>query len=56
MSLPPVQTWLLSTDQEDPQEERMASHASILAWRIPWAEDRSLAGCSPWGLQRAGHD
>ena len=42
MSLPPVQkTWLLYTDQEDPPEERMAFHASILAWRIPWAEDRA---------------
>ena len=27
-----------SLDQEDPQEEEMATHSSILAWRIPWTE------------------
>ena len=32
---------------EDPLEEGMATHSSILAWRIPWTED--LAGYSPWG-------
>ena len=31
---------------EDPLEEGMATHSSILAWRIPWTGD--LAGCSPW--------
>ena len=36
-----------SLDQEDPLEEGMATHSSILAWRIPW--QRSLAGCTPWG-------
>ena len=25
--------------QEDPQEKKMATHSSILAWRIPWTED-----------------
>ena len=34
-------------------EEGMATHSSIPAWRIPWAED--LAGFSPWG-HRVGHD
>ena len=33
--------------QEDPLEEGMATHSSILAWRIPWTE--SLEGCSPQG-------
>ena len=33
--------------QEDPLEEGMTTHSSILAWRVPWAE--SLVGCSPWG-------
>ena len=33
--------------QEDPLEEGMATHASVLAWRIPW--QRSLEGYSPWG-------
>ena len=32
----------------------MATHSSILTWRIPWTED--LAGYSPWGLQRVRHD
>ena len=32
---------------EDPLEKEMATHSSILAWRIPWTE--SLAGYSPWG-------
>ena len=32
---------------EDPLEEEMAIHSSILAWEIPWTED--LAGYSPWG-------
>ena len=33
---------------EDPLEEEMATHSSILAWKIPWTE-WSLAGYSPWG-------
>ena len=33
--------------QEDPVEKRMATHSSILAWRIPWAEE-------PGGLQSMG--
>ena len=31
---------------EDPLEEGMATHSSVLAWRIPWAEE--LVGYSPW--------
>ena len=31
--------WVLSLGQEDPLEEGMATHSSILAWRIPWAEE-----------------
>ena len=34
---------------EDPLEKEMATHSSILAWRIPWTED--LVGYSPWGLK-----
>ena len=37
-------------------EKEMATHSSVLAWRIPWMEKpgeshgwRSLVGCSPWG-------
>ena len=32
---------------EDPLEEEVATHCSILAWKIPWT--RSLVGCRPWG-------
>ena len=33
------ETWLPSLDWEDPLEEEMATHFSILAWRIPWTEE-----------------
>ena len=33
------QTWVQSLGQEDPLEEGMAAHSSILAWRIPWTEE-----------------
>jgi hypothetical protein len=38
--------WVLTLGQEDPLEKGMATHFSILAWRIPWTE--SLSGYSPW--------
>ena len=39
-NLPAVQeTWVLSRGQEDPLEKEMATHSSILAWRIPWTEE-----------------
>ena len=31
--------WVQSLAQEDPLEEEMAPHSSILAWRIPWTEE-----------------
>ena len=40
------ETQVRSLGQEDPLEEGMATHSSILAWRIPWTG--SLAGYSPW--------
>ena len=40
--------------QEDPLEEGMATHASILAWRIPWTEE--LGGLQSKGSQRIAHD
>ena len=44
------ETWVSSLDWEDPLEEGMATHSSILAWRIPWTEE-------PGGLQSMGsHD
>ena len=39
---------------KDPLEEEMATHSSILAWRIPWTE--APDGLQSMGLQRAGHD
>ena len=33
------ETWVRSLGQEDPLEEGMATHSSILAWRIPWTEE-----------------
>ena len=47
------ETWVQSLGQEDPLEEVMATHSSILAWRIPM--DSPLAGYSPCGC-RVGHD
>ena len=32
-------TWFQSLGQEDPLEEGMTTHSSVLAWRIPWAEE-----------------
>ena len=45
--------WVGSLGQEDPLEEEMATHSSILAWRVPWTEEP--VGCSPWG-HRVRHD
>ena len=33
------ETWILVLGQEAPLEEGMATHSSILAWRIPWTEE-----------------
>ena len=41
------ETWVQSLGQEDPLEKEMATHSSILAWRIPWMEE-------PGGLQSTG--
>ena len=39
-NLPVMQEmWVRSLDQEDPLEEEMATHSSILAWRVPWTEE-----------------
>ena len=47
-NLPAVQeTRVRSLDREDPLEKEMATHPSILAWRIPWTEE-------PGGLQFMG--
>ena len=33
------ETWVLSLGWEDPLEKEMATHSSILAWRIPWTDE-----------------
>ena len=43
-----------SLGQEDPLEEKMATHSSILAWRIPRTEEPG--GLQSTGSQRVGHD
>ena len=40
--------------REDPLEKGMATHSSILAWRIPWTEESD--GLQSTGLQRVGHN
>ena len=39
------ETWVRSLGREDPLEKEMATHSSILAWKIPWTEEPG----SPWG-------
>ena len=54
-NLPVLQeTGVLSLGLEDHLEKGMATHSSILAWRIPWIEE--LGGLQSSGSQRAGHD
>ena len=53
-NLPAVQeTWVRSLGREDPLEKVMATHSSILAWRIPWAEEPGRLQST--GLQRVRH-
>ena len=48
------ETRVLSLGQEDPLEQGMATHASILTWRIPWTEEPG--GLQSMGSQRVRHD
>ena len=53
-NLPAMQeTWVRSLGQEDPLEKGMATHTSILAWKIPWTEEPG--GLQPIASQRVGH-
>ena len=53
--LPPMrETRVRSLGQEDPLEKEMATHSSILAWRIPWTEEPGRLQST--GSQRDGHD
>ena len=54
-TLPAVQeTRIQSLGWEDPLEEEMATHSSILAWKIPWAEKPGWLQSK--GSQRVRHD
>ena len=53
--LPTMQeTRVQSLGQEDLLEKEMATHSSILAWKIPWTEEPGRL--QSMGLQRVGHD
>ena len=47
-------TWVPSLGQENPLEKEMATHSSILAWRILWMEEPGRLQAMGW--QRLGHD
>ena len=46
--------WVQPLGREDPVEEGMVTHSSILAWRVPWTVEPG--GLQSMGLQRVGHD
>ena len=48
------ETWVPSLGCEDPLEKGMATHSSILAWRIPWTEEPVRP--QSVGFQRVGHN
>ena len=48
------ETWIQSLGREDPLEREIATHSSILAWRIPRAEEPGRL--QSMGSQRVGHD
>ena len=53
--LPEMQeTWVQSLGQEDPLEKEMATHSSILAWKIPWSEEPDRL--QSMGSRRVGRD
>ena len=50
----PQETWVRSLGQEDPLGEGMATHSSVLAWRIPWTEESGRL--QSIGSHRVGHN
>ena len=48
------ETGIQSLDQEDSLEKEMATHSSILAWEVPWAEE--TGGLQSMGPQKVEHD
>ena len=54
-NLPAMQEiWVQSLGQEDPLEREVATHSSVLVWKIPWTEEPG--GLPTMGLHRVGHD
>ena len=47
------ETWVWSLGQEDPLKEEMATHSSILSWKVPWTEEPG--GLQSMESQRVGH-
>ena len=48
------ETWVQPLGRKDPLEKEMATHSSILAWKIPWTEEPD--GLQSMGSQRVRHD
>ena len=48
------ESWVQSLGQKDSLEKEMATHSSMLAWRIPWTEEPG--GLQSMGSQRVRHD
>ena len=48
------ETWVQSLGQEDPLEKEMATHSSILAWKMPWMEEPGRL--QSMGSQRVRHN
>ena len=46
------ETWVRFLDQEDYLEKEMATHSSVLPWRVPWTEEQVTV----YGVARVGHD
>ena len=46
------ETWVQSLGQEDPLEKGMATHSSILAWKIPWTEEPGMG----WGAGQGSQE
>ena len=54
-NLPAMQEiWVQSLGQEDPLEREVATHSSVLVWKIPWTEEPG--GLQFMGSPRVGHD
>ena len=49
-----LETWVQFLGREDPLEKEMATHSSILAWKIPWTEEPGRL--QSMGSQRVRHD